>query len=141
MSQYKQMVFVSIPVADLSKSITFYEAIGFKRNPQFSDPSGACMVLSETFYLMLITKNKWKEFTTREIPNAKKSAQFALIVSAESKAAVDKTIESGAKAGGIADPNPVEDYGSMYGRSLEDPDGHIFETKWMDSVAIFEGKN
>lgn len=136
MSQHQQIVFISIPVSDLSKSIHFYQAVGFKQNPSFSDATGACMVWSDTFNLMLITHEKWKEFTTRTIPDARKSAQFALICMLETKAAVDQAVENGAKAGGKADPNPIEDMGFMYGRSLEDPDGHIWEPKWMDMSAM-----
>lgn len=94
------------------------------------------MILSETFSVMLITHAKWKEFTTRIIPDAKKTAQFGLTVTKESKSAVDSMVESGARAGGKSDPNPVEDYEFMYGRSVEDPDGHIWEAKWMDISAM-----
>jgi len=136
MSTYKQTIFVSLPVTDLSKSIVFYQAIGFTQNLKFSDEGVAWMGWSETFSVMLISHSKWQLFTERKIPDAKKTAQFALIVSRENKAAVDSMVENGAKAGGKADPNPAEDCGFMYGRSLEDPDGHILEAKWMDMSAI-----
>ena len=136
MNKHQPLVFVSLPVADLSKSIAFYEAIGFTHNKQFSDQTGACMNLSDTFSVMLITHGKWREFTTRAIPDAKKTAQLALIIMLETKDAVIKAVENGAKAGGVADPNPIEDMGFMYGRSLEDPDGHIVEPKWMDASAM-----
>ncbi len=140
MSQFKQTIYVSLPVTDLSKSIAFYQAIGLTQNKKFSDPTGAFMVLSDTFSVVLITHEKWKEFTTRIIPDAKKSAQFGLIVTKESKIAVDSMVEEGARAGGKIDPNPVEDHGFMYGRSIEDPDGHIWEAKWMDmEQALGEG--
>ena len=134
--QYKQTVFVSLPVKDLLKSIAFYKAIGFTRNLQFSDEGVAWMALSDTFSVMLITHAKWQSFTTRLIPDAKKTAQFALMLSRENKAEVDSMVESGARAGGVSDPNPVEDHGFMYGRSIEDPDGHIWEPKWMDMSAM-----
>lgn len=133
------MVFVSIPVTNLSKSIAFYKAVGFTQNTQFSDETAACMVWSDSFSLMIITHEKWKTFTSRTIPDAKKSAQFGLICMLDSKTAVDQAVVNGAKAGGVADPNPVEDLGFMYGRSLEDPDGHIWEPKWMDMSAIPQG--
>lgn len=136
MNQYKQTVFVSLPVTDLSKSIAFYRAIGLTQNEQFPDNSGAWMVLSETFSVMLITHAKWKEFTTRIIPDAKKTAQFGLTVTKENRSAVDNMVQDGASAGGRLDPNPVEEYEFMYGRSVEDPDGHILEAKWIDMAAM-----
>lgn len=131
-----QMIFVNLPVADLTKSMTFYKAIGFTQNIQFSDETAACMVLSDTINVMLLTHPKWKSFTSRGIPDAKKTAQVLLCLSRETKQAVDSMIENGNRAGGKADPNPKQDLGFMYGRSLEDPDGHIWETVWMDMSAM-----
>ncbi len=36
----------------------------------------------------------------------------------------------------MLDPNPVENHGFIYGRSIEDPDGHIWEFKWMEMAAM-----
>lgn len=136
MSQQQQMIFVNLPVTDLSKSIAFYRAIGFSQNTQFSDETSACMVLSDTISVMLLTHSKWQSFTKRTISDAKKSAQMLLALSRNSKAEVDSMVENGSKTGGVADPNPVQDLGFMYGRSLEDPDGHIWETFWMDMATV-----
>lgn len=127
-------IMISLPVTNLTKSLAFYKAIGFSQNDQFPGDRAAHMVLSDAISVMLITHSMWKEFTTREIPDAKKVAQVGFILSCESKQAVDAMIESGEKAGGKADPNPVEDFEGMYGRGLEDPDGHIWEAKWMDCI-------
>jgi predicted lactoylglutathione lyase len=136
MNQFKQLVFVSLPVADLSRSTAFYQAIGFTIKMEFPDQGGIWMEWTDTFSVMLITHGKWKEFTPRLIPDAKTTAQFGLSLTRESRKAVDEFIERGAKAGGKSDPNPVEEYGSMYGRSIEDPDGHILEAKWMDMSTL-----
>lgn len=136
MSQTQQSVFISLPVSDLSKSIVFYKAIGFKQKMEFPNNGGAWMELSDTFSVMLITHAKWKEFTSRAIPDARKTAQFGLSITTQSRDAVTNRIEQGAKAGGKADPNPVEEFDFMFGRSLEDPDGHILEFKWMDASCI-----
>lgn len=136
MSKQPQMIFVNLPVADLAKSKSFYEAIGFKQNNQFTDETSACMVLSETIMVMLLTHSKWNQFTSRNIPNAKETAQVLLCLSCESKNAVDEMVEAGKKSGGKADPNKIQNHGFMYGRSIEDPDGHIWETMWMDMSAI-----
>lgn len=134
-----QMIFVNLPVADLPKARTFYEAIGFTNNPDFSDDTAACMVLSEAIYVMLLTHPKWSSFTNKAIPDARKSAQLMLAISRDDREAVDAITQAAERAGGRPDCNPRQDYGFMYGRSFEDPDGHIWEPFWMDPQAAQEG--
>lgn len=130
------MIFINLPVTDLSRSKAFYEAVGFHLNPKFTDETAACMVLSDTISLMLLTHPKWKTFTAKAIPDAKKTAQVLLAISRESKSAVETIVQNAIRAGGRADPTPTQDMGFMYGRSFEDPDGHIWETMWMDMSAF-----
>jgi hypothetical protein len=129
------MIFVNLPVAELGRSKAFYEAVGLSNNPQFSDETGACMVLSETIMVMLLTHAKWARFTSKTIPDPKTTAQVLLCISRDSREAVDTIVETAVRHGGTADPTPVQDLGFMYGRSFEDPDGHIWETVWMNPVA------
>ena len=132
------MIFISLPVADLTASIAFYEALGFERNPQFSDDSGACMVWSETIHAMLLTRAKWTTFTDRPMSPAGTSAVM-LGVSVDSREAVDRMNEAAAAHGGRADVNPVQDLGFMYGRDLADPDDHLWGPFWMDPAAMPAG--
>lgn len=126
-----QMIFVNLPVADLPRSMAFYEAIGFTNNPQFTDETAACMVLSDTIHVMLLTHAKWQSFTTRPIcPTG--SSEVSLAVSYDSKEEVNRIVDSGAAHGGTADVNPPEDHGFMFQRTLADPDGHLWEPMWMD---------
>lgn len=127
-----KMIFVNLPVADLAKSMAFYEALGFVNEPRFTDETAAAMQWSDTIVVMLLTHAKWKSFTDKPIVDAKTSAQVALCISIDSREDVDAITETAGKNGGKADPNPVQDYGFMYGRSFEDPDGHIWEPMWMD---------
>jgi hypothetical protein len=129
------MIFVNIPVTDLTRSVAFYEAVGATKNAQFSDDTAACMVVSETIYVMLLTHNKFKGFCAKPIIDAKTSIQALFCLSENSRGDVDTTIDKARGAGGKADPNPTQDYGFMYGRSFEDPDGHIWEVMWMDGEA------
>ena len=131
-----RMIFVNLPVTDLARSRAFYEALGFTNNPQFSDDGSACMVVSDTIHVMLLTHAKWADFTTKTIPDAHTTAQVLLCVSADSREEVDGQVDKAVKAGGKADPTPTQDFGFMYGRSFEDPDGHIWEVMWMDPTAI-----
>ena len=128
-------IFISLPVSDLDASVAFYTALGFTKNPQFTDASAACMVWSETISVMLLTHAKWRTFTTRPIPPST-SSEVALNVSCESREAVDAMNAAAAANGGIADINPPEDHGTMYSRDMADPDGHIWGAMWMDMAAM-----
>ena len=130
-----KMIFVNLPVADLSRSIAFYKAIGADQNLQFSDDTAACMVLSDTIHVMLLTHDKFRQFTPKRIADAHQTSEVLLCISAESRDDVDRTVEKAGPAGGVVDPSPRQDYGFMYGRSFEDPDGHIWEVMWMDVAA------
>ena len=136
-----QMIFVNLPVTDLGKSKAFYEAVGAANNPAFTDETAACMVVTEgSIHVMLLTHEKWATFTSKAIPDAHTTAQVLLCVSADSREDVDGQVDKAVKAGGKADPTPTQDFGFMYGRSYEDPDGHIWEVMWMDPTAIPTGE-
>ena len=130
-----RMIFINLPVADLARAKAFYEALGFTLNPAFSDDAGACMVLSEAIYVMILTHAKWRTFTTRPIP-PRDSSEVSLALTVDSRAAVDALVAAGAAHGGTADVNPPEDHGFMYQRTIEDPDGHVWEPFWMDPAAV-----
>ena len=130
-----QMIFVNLPVADLARSMAFYEAIGATNNPQFTDDGAAMMSFSEAVNVMLLTHGKWRQFTSKTIPDARTHAQVLLALSRDSRDAVDAITADAKRAGAVMNPTPEQDYGWMYGRSFEDPDGHIWEVSWMDVEA------
>ncbi|MFM5930454.1 MAG: VOC family protein [Novosphingobium sp.] len=130
-----RMIFVNLPVSDLARSIAFYEALGFTRNPAFSDDAGACMVWSEAIYVMILSHAKWQGFTTRPIcPRG--SSEVSLALAVDSKDEVNRLVEAGAAHGGTADVNPPEDHGFMFQRTITDPDDHVWEPFWMDTAAM-----
>ncbi|MBB4005342.1 VOC family protein [Aurantimonas endophytica] len=131
-----QMIFVNLPVADLDRSIAFYEAIGARRNPQFSDDTAACMVFSDTIHVMILTHAKFGAFTPKAIADARATSEVLIALSTDSRSEVDAMVDAAASAGGSADPVPPQDHGFMYNRSFEDPDGHIWEPVWMDPAAV-----
>ena len=133
-----RMIFVNLPVKDLPATRRFFGALGFTFNEQFSDDTAACMVLSDTIFVMLLTHAKWATFGDIPIHDAQKGAQVFLCLTREDRLAVDSFVEKAAAAGGKADPTPSQDYGFMYGRSYADPDGHIWEVMWMDPEAAAE---
>ena len=130
-----KMIFVNLPVSDLARATAFYEAVGATKNEQFCDGTASCMVFSETIHVMLLTHDKFRQFTPKAIADARATTEVLICLSAESRAAVDDRLGKAKAAGGVTDPGPQQDYGFMYGRSFEDPDGHIWEVMWMDVAA------
>ncbi len=134
-----RMIFVNVPVGDLAQSRSFLEALGAVNEPKFTDETAACMTLSDSIHVMLLTHDKFSQFTPRPIADAKTGSEVLLCLSESSRESVDSTLERAVAAGGTADPSPKQDYGVMYGRSVADPDGHIWEVMWMDPAAAAEG--
>ncbi|AWM85376.1 VOC family protein [Microvirga sp. 17 mud 1-3] len=136
-----RLIFVNLPVADLERATAFYEAVGATKNAQFSDHTASCMVLSETIHVMLLTHDKFRQFTPKAIADAKTTSEVLICLSAESREAVDATIDKAGASGGRMDPGPKQDYGFMYGRSFEDLDGHMWEVMWMDLEAAMAAQS
>ena len=136
-----KLVFINLPVSNLARATAFYEAIGATKNPQFSDDTASCMVISETIHTMLLTHDKFRQFTPKKISDAKTTSEVLICLSADSRDAVDDTVSKAKGAGGTADPSPKQDYGFMYGRSFEDPDGHIWEMICMDVEAATKAQS
>jgi len=129
-----KLIFVNLPVADLAAARSFYEAIGFTNNPQFTDDTAACMVLTDVIHVMLLTHDKFSQFTPKRIADAHAASEVLICISCDSRADVDDITERALAAGG-REPREKQDHGFMYGRSFEDPDGHIWEPMWMDLEA------
>ena len=132
-----KMIFVNLPVADLPAAKAFYEAIGAVNNPQFTDETAACMVFSETIHVMLLSHDKFAQFTPKRIADAHETSEVLICVSEDSREGVDRITERALAAGG-REPRAAQDYGFMYSRSFEDLDGHIWEPMWMDMEAAKE---
>jgi hypothetical protein len=130
-----KLIFVNLPVSDLARSNAFYQAIGAVKNEQFSDNTASCMVFSDTIHAMLLTHDKYRHFTTKKIADARTTSEVLICLSADSRQDVDVMIGKAKAAGSNLDPTPQQDFGFMYGRSFEDPDGHIWEVMWMDVEA------
>jgi predicted lactoylglutathione lyase len=135
-----KMIFVNLPVTDLPRSMQFYEAVGFTNNPMFTKEQAAAMAWSDEIVVMLLTHDFWKTFTSKTIPDARETAQVLLCLGQDSQEAVEDIVGKAVAAGGKADPTPKQDLGFMYGRSFEDPDGHVWENVWMNMAAVPEGE-
>ncbi|MET4672874.1 VOC family protein [Streptomyces microflavus] len=130
-----QMIFVNLPVKDLATSKGFFEKLGYGINPQFSDDKTACVVLSDTIFVMLLTEPRFKDFTKKDIADASRTTEVILALSADSREKVDELADAALAAGGFP-AGETQDLGFMYGRSFQDPDHHIWEVMWMDPAAV-----
>ncbi|MCX4822933.1 VOC family protein [Streptomyces sp. NBC_01142] len=135
-----QLIFVNLPVNDLETTKSFWSKLGYSFNPQFSDETTACLVISDTIFAMLITQPRFKEFTKKEIADASTSTEVILCLSADSREKVDELADAALASGGSPANEPM-DHGFMYGRSFQDPDNHLWEVVWMDvEAATAEGQ-
>jgi uncharacterized protein len=130
-----KLIFINLPVSDLARATVFYQAIGAVKNARFSDDTASCMVFSDTIHAMLMTHDKYRQFT-KKIADAKTTSQVLICISADSRAEVDDLVSKAEKAGGAIDPSPQDDCDFMYGRSFEDLDGHLWGVNWMDFEAF-----
>ena len=124
-------IFINLPVADLQRATAFYTEIGFTNNPQFTDETAACMVLTDEIYVMLLTHPKFKEFTSKDIGNAFSTASVIHSLSLDSADEVNMIADKAFSAGGKKTNEP-KDYGFMQQRSFQDLDGHLWEVVYMD---------
>jgi uncharacterized protein len=132
-------IFVSLPVKDLAKSKAFFGKLGYTFNPQFTDDTTACLVISDDIYAMLITEGSFARFTKKKIADAREVTEAIIALSAESREKVDAFTRTAVAAGGKVHRDP-EEHGWMYGQSIEDLDGHIWEMFWMDPSKIEKTK-
>jgi uncharacterized protein len=126
-----KMVFINLPVADLKMSMAFYDSLGFTNNPQFTDETAACMVWSETVFVMLLTYPKFDSFTKKPRPDARATTGALYALALDTREAVDTMMASAAKNGGH-EYRETTDMGFMYNRAFADPDGHVWEPFFMD---------
>jgi predicted lactoylglutathione lyase len=129
-----KMIFVNLPVTDVGRATAFYEAIGFARNPQFSNDQASCMVWSDTIHAMLLRHDFYATFAVKPIADTHAVSAAILCLSRDSRAEVD-AISAAAKAAGGRTVHDPEENGFMYGAAFEDPDGHTFEAMFMDMDA------
>ncbi|MEH1970116.1 VOC family protein [Nostoc sp.] len=124
-------IFVNLPVKYLQQSIEFFTKLGFQFNPQFTDETATCMIVSETIFVMLLTHEKFKTFTPNPICDATKSTEVLTCLSVESREKVDQLVREAVAAGGTTYNEP-QDHGFMYAHGFQDLDGHIWELIYME---------
>jgi uncharacterized protein len=131
-------IFVNIPTSDLERAKAFYTALGCDINPNFTDANAACIVWYENIFFMVLTREFFATFTDKAVADPATTAQVLTAFSRESREEVDAVLEKGLAAGGT-EPRDAQDYGFMYSRSMEDPDGNVVEFVYMDPAAAAGG--
>ena len=131
-------IFVNLPVKNLDQSVEFFTKLGYAFNPQFTDETATCMIVSDGIFVMLLTEDKFKTFTPKAICDATKSTEVLLCLSCESREKVDEMVHKAVAAGGTTYNEP-QDHGFMYGHGYQDLDGHIWELIYMEPDATCQG--
>jgi uncharacterized protein len=133
-----RQMFVNLPVKNLDLAMTFYKALGFSFNAQFTNETAACMIVEENIFVMLVTEPFFKTFTPRALCDATQNTEVLVCISCDSRAQVDEIVANAVKAGGTV-PREPQDHGFMYSQAFADVDGHIWEPMWMDAAAVQQG--
>ena len=126
-------IFVNLPVRDPEASKAFFRALGYANNPQFTDENAACVVISESIYVMLLVEPFFQSFTKKPLSDAKRQTEVLVAISCDSRATVEEIVAK-ATAAGAATPMPAQDHGFMYQHGFEDLDGHQWEFFYMESA-------
>jgi predicted lactoylglutathione lyase len=121
-----RQIFVNLPVKDLDRSVAFFRRLGFSFNPDFTDETATCMIVSGDIFVMLLTEAKFKTFTPKAIADATRSTEVLVCLSCESRAEVNETVQKAVAAGGTTYSEP-QDHGFMYAHGFQDLDGHMWE--------------
>ncbi|MFS8202057.1 VOC family protein [Streptomyces sp. CWNU-52B] len=132
---YQQMIFVNLAVTDVDASRKFFSELGYTINDQFSDENCVSVVISDTIVAMMLSKQRYADFTKKTIADSTTTSEVLLCLSAESREKVDELVDKAIAAGGSAS-GQTQDHGVMYGRAFDDPDGHTWEVMWMDPSVV-----
>jgi predicted lactoylglutathione lyase len=138
MASESRLIFVNVPVEDVSASIAFFRALGFEFDEKFTDESGACLIVSEQAFVMLLARERFEDFVAKPVADVRSTTGAILGISAPSRDCVDAFADAALAAGGTPARDPM-DHGFMYGRSFHDLDGHLWEVMWMSPEAVERG--
>lgn len=123
-------IFLTLPVADLQKSVAFFQALGFAQNQQFSDDTAACIVINNNISVMLGTHEKFRTFTPKAVCDTSQAVEVLISLSCDTRERVDELVAKALAAGGTS-YDEAEDLGFMYSHSFVDLDGHGWGVLYM----------
>jgi predicted lactoylglutathione lyase len=128
-------LFLNLPVQDLGRSVDFFTRLGFEFDARFTDESATCMIVGDDAFVMLLVEARFKDFVKKDLCDTSTHTEAIVAVSADSREDVDRFADTALGAGGSPSNEPI-DLGFMYGRSFQDPDGHLWEVFHMDPSAL-----
>ena len=131
-------LFLNLPVKELDRSVRFFTTLGFSFNPQFTDETATCMIVSDTIYVMLLTEERFRDFVPNEVSDARKSTEVLIGLTRETRDEVDEMVRQAVASGGSIYNEP-KDHGFMYIHGFQDPDGHLWEVFHLDPSALPQG--
>jgi len=137
MAYKSSQTYINLPVKDINRTKEFFGSIGFEFNPQFSDDNSACLVVNDNTFVQMLAESYFNTFVNRPIADFASNAGGIIALSADSREHADELAEKALAAGGKPYKEP-KDYGFMYVRSFEDPDGHLWEIGYFDANAMFQ---
>jgi uncharacterized protein len=130
-----RMIFPNLAVENLDRSVVFFTKLGFTFDERFTDETATAMIVNDGASVMLLVKDRFADFTKKQIVDPRTHTEAIIALSAESREDVDDFADKALAAGGSPSNEPME-MGFMYGRSFQDPDGHLWEIFWMDPKAL-----
>lgn len=128
-------LFVNVPVGDVQRAITFFEALGFAFNTQFTDASATCMLVGTDAYFMLMMRDRFEGFAKRPVGDSGRETSALFALTMESREEVDELYAKALANGGTKAADP-QDHGFMYVQSFYDLDGYHWELFWMNPSAV-----
>ena len=129
-----RQIYVNLPVRDLPRARQFFESLGFSFEPKFSNDQGAGMVVASDIYVMLLTEEFFRTFTSKGICDTTRNTEVLTCLSCNSRAEVDELVQKAIAAGGKS-PRAPQDHGFMYAHGFEYLDAHTWELVYMDPNA------
>lgn len=124
--------FASFPVADLDRSKAFFAALGWNLNEAVTDDNAACFALDDDVFLMALRRDYYASLGdgSKQVGDPATTSLVTFAFDFASREDVDSFIAKAEAAG--AKLGSTNDYGFMYQRQFEDPDGNHFAPFWMD---------
>ena len=128
-------LFVNVAVDDVARSTDFFTELGFDFDERFCDSTASCLVLSDVAFVMLLQRDRFRDFSGKAVCDTTSHTEALLAISCATREEVDELVRRALAAGGSPALDPL-DHGFMYGWSFYDPDGHHWEVLWMDPAAL-----
>ena len=122
-------IFVNLPVRSLARSVAFFQHLGYRFDPQFTDENATCMIVGDNIFVMLLLEPYFQGFTPKPVVDAHKATEVIVCIAMDHRAMVDSLVDKAIDAGAL--PGKTLNVGNMYQRSYQDLDGHLWEVLHM----------